>query len=559
MGYLNLAANLLLVAVSASSLGQVPCDYPLKPKRPSFATGDISGRYTNLIFRIFANTDQGRSQGTAFAIDPASGYFLTAQHVVIGATNDEVVGDLDSQPEPKFKFKVVMKLCKVPLSNNQCMNSDGSYDPDPGVDIALLKMYSDDLKVYLEKLGPYQAGFDLLLSSQVPDDAYKAGFPKQDNPTLGARLEPSDKMTVVRDFGLADRPLRHGQWKLSRSVAKGESGSPVMDGGGNIVGVLLQDDSPEPDKAIAINVLEAMEALKGVFKEMPRTQVGRKLSVGIAKNQYKSEADIAGDLAPIAITNKELAAVILDVTEKDSPRFRYDDCPVTVALNDRGLDGIYLSYWVKNRSKIDVDQQRTALLRDANGLFASGLLKAAAKRYEEVLDLKSGANASNATRLPRLESALGAARVYHLMQDPENELKYSNIALHFAYEQGSKEHIALASAYRFNAALAIGSHATALRDAKTSFIQAPGTVYANLVSQGDKESFRLVTAKELTAEEWQSFMNVQQAALEDKLLDTTAGKKGQQKAPGDRPQFLWDPAEVNALGVGEIPLKPTVP
>jgi hypothetical protein len=506
------------VAVGASAFAQVPCDYPLKPPRGhNLDPANVVARYTNYIFRIFA----GRSQGTAFAIDPASGYFLTAQHVVNHLDQDGIIGDLDSQPERKFKFEVVMKLCKH-FVGDECKNDDGGYDPDPGVDVALLKMSGDDLKDYISMLGSAQASFDLSLSLQPPDEAYKAGFPVEGNPEIEAVLHPSDKMSVVRDFGIGDRPLKHRQWTLDRTASPGESGSPVMDGSENIFAILIEQDPSNANNGISINLLEAMESLKKVFKEMPRTEVGSRLSLRIAKNQYKSAAEVARDLRPGSITNKELAAVILDVTEHGPPPFPFKHCPVDIALTARGLDGIF-GAWENDEAKVDPNQRRTVLFRDANGLLASGQLEAAADRYEHVLDLKSAPNMSARDSLV-LESALGAARIYQLINEPEKEMKYSEIALRLAYKQGSKEHIALASTYRYNAALALDNGPSALRNAKTSFIQAPGAMYANLASPEDKEKFRVITARKLSVDEWQSFMNVQQTALEDKLLDAPAGK-----------------------------------
>jgi hypothetical protein len=345
----------------------------------------LSG-YSNFIFRIFA----GRNQGTAFAIDPTLGYFLTAQHVVDAPDQNGILGDFVLGRLHKFKFDVVLKLCKVSLQNEECRNADSNDNTDPGVDLALLKMSSDDLSQYLSLIPSSQLPFDLSLSFQPADEAFKAGFPQEQNPNIAPILNPSDKMTVVMDWGIGDRPPIHRQWKLDRTVSFGESGSPAIDDNGNIFAVMLEQDPQDGNKGISVSLVEAKQILEKVFKEMSRSPVGKRLSASIANNAYKSEADLASDLNPGSITNRELAAVILDVTAGGSPQFDFKNC-VDIALNLRGLDGIYANWETEktagnvNQHPGNVNQMQVVLFRDAEGLRASGQRELAADRYRRAL------------------------------------------------------------------------------------------------------------------------------------------------------------------------------
>lgn len=379
MAFSGRAAKLLTTLACASALVYAQCNYPLRPPRRSINTGVLSG-YSNFIFRIFA----GGKQGTAFAIDPTRGYFLTAQHVIDAPDQDGIRGDFVLGRQQKFKFDVVLKLCKVPLQNEECRDAgDGT---DPGVDLALMKMSPDSLSLYLSLIPSTQLPFDLSLSFQPADEAFKAGFPQENNSNIAPILNASDKMSVVMDWGIGDREPIHRQWKLDRAVSFGESGSPAVDDNGNIFAVMLEQDPQDANKGISISMVEAMQILEKVFIEMTRSIVGKRLGSGIVNNSYNNKADLASDLSPNSISNRELAAVILDVTANGSPQFNFRDC-VDIALNLRSLDGIY-GRWESDSARGDDSQKQTrqaVLFRDAEGLRASGQRNLAADRYRRAL------------------------------------------------------------------------------------------------------------------------------------------------------------------------------
>lgn len=170
-----------------------------------------------------SNINPGKFGGTGFAVS-ANGYILTNFHVINGA--DSVY--IQNNKGESFKVKTVY--------------TDSQYD------IAILKV-TDDSFTPLAQL-PYSIKRS---STEMGEKVYTIGFPK-DDAVFGEGYVSS--ITGFNSDSIA--------YQVSIPVNPGNSGGPLLDNNGNLVGVISGKESRTDGAAFAIKskyILEAMRAI----------------------------------------------------------------------------------------------------------------------------------------------------------------------------------------------------------------------------------------------------------------------------------------------------------
>ncbi len=180
------------------------------------------------------NTNPGNYGGTGFAIS-SNGYILTNLHVIKGA--DSVY--IQNSKGESFKVTVVHK--------------------DPEYDIAILKI-NDGHFNGLASL-PYTIKKN---NAGIGENVYTLGYPK-DDAVLGEGYVSS------RNGFVGDTT----QYQVSIPVNPGNSGGPLLDNNGNLVGVISGKESDADGAAFAIKSKYILEAMCAI----PQDSLGRKLTV----------------------------------------------------------------------------------------------------------------------------------------------------------------------------------------------------------------------------------------------------------------------------------------
>jgi len=176
--------------------------------------------------------NQARYGGTGFAIS-TNGYILTNLHVINGADSLYV----QNSKGESFKVKAVY--------------TDSQYD------MAILKI-SDKNFSDLSSL-PYTIKKN---SSSIGENVYTLGYPK-DDAVLGEGYV-SSKNGFVGDTT---------QYQVAISVNPGNSGGPLLDNNGNLVGVISGKPDQTEGAAFAIKSKYILEAMRAI----PQDSLGKKL------------------------------------------------------------------------------------------------------------------------------------------------------------------------------------------------------------------------------------------------------------------------------------------
>ena len=173
--------------------------------------------------------------GTGFAIS-SNGYILTNYHVVAGADS------LYIQNSKGESFKVK------------------TYYTDPSNDIAILKI-ADDLFQNLGTL-PYSIKKTTV---GIGEQVYTLGYPK-DDVVLGDGYVSSK--TGINGDTLA--------YQVAIPVNPGNSGGPLLDNNGNVVGIINGKENKTDGAAFAVKSKYIMEALNAI----PQDSLSKRVSYG---------------------------------------------------------------------------------------------------------------------------------------------------------------------------------------------------------------------------------------------------------------------------------------
>jgi S1-C subfamily serine protease len=185
------------------------------------------------------STNNARFGGTGFAIS-GNGYIVTNYHVVRGADSVYV----QNSKGDSFKVK--------------------SFYNDPINDIAILKINDKDFK-NLQRL-PYALKKG---TASIGEPVYTLGFPKDDI-VLGDGYVSSK--TGINGDTLA--------YQVAIPVNPGNSGGPLLDNGGNIVGIINGKESKTDGATFAVKSKYIIEALNAI----PKDSLNHKVAYGKRSN-----------------------------------------------------------------------------------------------------------------------------------------------------------------------------------------------------------------------------------------------------------------------------------
>jgi len=178
------------------------------------------------------NENPANYGGTGFALT-ANGYILTSLHVIEGA---ESITVLDNQGQP-YKVRVV--------------RTDSQYD------LAILKITDDKFRI-LSNL-PYRLKHDNI---GMGEEVYTLGFPKDD--AVYGRGYVSSGTGYNGDTT---------QYQVSIPVNPGNSGGPLLDQKGNIIGVISAKQNQVDGATFAVKSKYIQEALNSI----PNDSLGNKV------------------------------------------------------------------------------------------------------------------------------------------------------------------------------------------------------------------------------------------------------------------------------------------
>ncbi|WP_231459303.1 trypsin-like peptidase domain-containing protein [Pedobacter sp. Leaf132] len=175
----------------------------------------------------------GNFGGTGFAVS-TNGYIATNLHVITGA--DSVY--IQNNQGESFKVKVILK--------------------DPEYDIAILKIDDKNFK-NLSAL-PYTIKRN---STGVGENVYTWGYPK-DDAVLGEGYV-SSKSGFVGDTT---------QYQVAIPLNPGNSGGPLLDNNGNLVGIISGKETSAEGASFAIKSKYILDAMRAI----PQDSLGKKIS-----------------------------------------------------------------------------------------------------------------------------------------------------------------------------------------------------------------------------------------------------------------------------------------
>jgi serine protease Do len=181
---------------------------------------------------IVINQTPARYSGSGFAIS-SNGYILTNYHVIKGA--DSVY--IQNSKGNSYKAK--------------------AYYTDPVNDIAVLKISDSDFK-YLGAL-PYTLKRS---GTNIGELVYTLGYPKDD--------------VVLGDGYVSSKTGLNGDtisYQVAIPVNPGNSGGPLLDNNGNIVGVIKGKENKVDGAAFAVKSKYIMEALNAIPQDSLRKRI----------------------------------------------------------------------------------------------------------------------------------------------------------------------------------------------------------------------------------------------------------------------------------------------
>ncbi len=275
----------------------------------------------------------GGEKGTGFLVDNEYGYVVTARHVVLPAIEDDLpIEGLSLGQRKKLILKVV--------------------DEDTDSDIALLQLIPPKA---LNSIVPLEIAVHNI--DFFAEYAF-GGFPfEEDVPTtMKGKLEPSRRVVA----GLTGRRAGKMYFQMRVNVFGGDSGAPVVNRYGLVVGIVFQNKST--DLALVRPTLHLAELLK----KLP--------PMGVAEDLYRQFNsgpdldDFSDRFLPVGrttrITNLHFLSFLAKLETQEllnGIAQKFIQCPVLIAANHRQLELPAIEIGSLFRKNIDtLDEERLA-------------------------------------------------------------------------------------------------------------------------------------------------------------------------------------------------------
>jgi hypothetical protein len=183
----------------------------------------LSSRLSNLTPVRTPNINAGKFRGTGFAIS-SNGYIVTDYHVVEG--NDSVY--VQNAVGEVYRAKVIYS--------------------EPATDIAILKIKDTSFKTF----GPIPYTFKKA-ETDIGENVFTLGYPR-------------DAMVLGPGYLTASTGFRGDtmQYQISTPVDFGNSGGPLMDGKGNIIGIIKAKETQIEGAAFAVKSVYLLKAIQDI-------------------------------------------------------------------------------------------------------------------------------------------------------------------------------------------------------------------------------------------------------------------------------------------------------
>lgn len=169
-------------------------------------------------------------QGTCFLISK-EGYFITNYHCIEGAEEISIKG-INGDFNTKYNAEVIAS--------------------DPSNDLALLKIINTNVKLNLVPYGLRTTGVE------QAEKVYALGFPKASS--MGQEIKITDGIISSKSGAKGDI----SKFQISAAVNPGNSGGPLIDENGNIIGVICSKSTIAESASYAIKASNLEVFLKNI-------------------------------------------------------------------------------------------------------------------------------------------------------------------------------------------------------------------------------------------------------------------------------------------------------
>ena len=255
--------------------------------------------------------DVGDEKGTGFLIDNEYGYVVTARHVVLPAIGNNLIPINGSSSGQSKKLLLTV------------------LHEDSDSDIAVLQLSPHKA---LKSIVPLEIAVNNI---DVFREYAFAGFPlEKDIPTtMKGKLTSSQRAGERLSGGRAGKT--HFQMRVN--VFGGDSGAPVVDRHGLVVGIVFQNAGTD------LALIRPTVYLAELLRKLPPMEVSedlyRQLDSGPADDFFDRFLTV-GITADIRISNLHFISFLMKLAGQKqitSAAERYISCPVLTAAYDRGL------------------------------------------------------------------------------------------------------------------------------------------------------------------------------------------------------------------------------
>ena len=187
------------------------------------STDQLNSQFNNLSHQRRTNTNSGKFRGTGFAIS-SNGYLVTNYHVIEG--NDTVF--VQNASGDSYRAKVIYS--------------------EPQTDIAILEIKDPSFKTF----GAIPYAFKKA-ETDIGENVYTIGYPR-------------DAMVLGPGFLTASTGFKGDttQYQVSTPVDYGNSGGPLLDSRGNLIGIINAKETHIDGTAFAVKSSYLLKAIQDI-------------------------------------------------------------------------------------------------------------------------------------------------------------------------------------------------------------------------------------------------------------------------------------------------------